>query len=286
MKMKRFFSVLCALVTVWMLVCSALPAEALNDDDKVIVAFGDSITASGKWFSVAEKEFGIKVVNKGVGGENSKDGRARLNGVLAYKPDIVVLSFGMNDAAYDMAKYVPLENYKENMAYMVDKMQEKGIKVILLIVNPIGEEPYYTRHDKSKFVEFGGANAFFFRYVEAARALGREKKLTVIDMYQPLYDTGKWNDYLADGVHPNNNGYAMFAEAFKEALYRVDLGDVNGDGRIGPVDYMLVKSDVLGSKKLTDRKRYGDVNGDGNIGPVDYMLIKSHVIGSAEINRY
>ena len=191
----------------------------------------------------------------------------------------------MNDAALDMAKHVPLETYKENMTYMVEKMQEKGIKVILLIVNPIGEGPYYTRHDKAVFEPYGGANAFFFQYVQAARELAAEKKLTLIDMYQPLYDTGRWNDFLADGVHPNATGYKKFAEAFKDALYRVDLGDANGDGRLDAFDYMMIKSAVLGNYDLAARKPYADINGDGKLDAFDYMMIKAHVLGTYELRR-
>ena len=279
--MKRFAGMLCALLAAVMLFAAA-PVSALDNDDKVIVAFGDSITASGKWFSAAEKEFGIKVVNRGVGGENSADGRKRLSTVLALKPDVVVLSFGMNDAALDMAKHVPLETYRQNMAYMVDEMQKRGIKVILLIVNPIGETPYYTRHDKSVFEPYGGANAFYFQYVEAGRALAKEKKLTLVDMYQPLYDTGRWNDYLSDGVHPNDKGYAMFAEAFKKALYRVDRGDANGDGRLDAFDYMMVKAAVLGNFDVSERFAYADAYEDGQLDAFDFQIIKAVVLGTTE----
>lgn len=277
--MKRILKTVCVLLAAVLLGTACLPAAALDEDDKVIVAFGDSITASGAWFSEAEKEFGIKVVNKGVGGENSSDGRKRLSNVLATKPDVVVLSFGMNDAALDMAKYVPLKTYNENMEYMVDEMQKRGIKVILLIVNPIGETPYYTRHDKTVFEPYGGANAFFFQYVEAGRALAKKKHLTLIDMYQPLYDTGRWNDYLSDGVHPNKKGYAMFAEAFKQALYRLDLGDVNGDGVLDAFDYMMAKAAVLGTYDTGKRRVYADANEDGVLDAFDYMLIKLVVMG-------
>ena len=277
--MKFFGKAVCVLLAA-VLLAAAIPVSALDNDDKVIVAFGDSITASGAWFSKAEQEFGIKVVNKGVGGENSADGKRRLASVLGLKPDIVVLSFGMNDAALDMAKHVPIETYKQNMTYMVDEMQKRGIKVILLIVNPIGETPYYTRHDKSVFEPYGGANAFFFQYVEAGRALAKEKKLTLIDMYQPLYDTGKWNDYLSDGVHPNNKGYALFAEAFKKALYRVDAGDVNGDGKLDGYDYMMTKAAVLGTYDLGKREVYADADGNGRLEAYDYQMIKATVLGT------
>lgn len=284
--MKRFFGRALALLSAFCLLACLVPAaEALDADDSVVVAFGDSITASGSWFSKAEKEFGVKVINKGVGGENSSDGRKRLQQILDLKPDVVTLSFGMNDAALDMAKYVPLETYAANMEYMADALRKAGAKVILLIVNPIGEEPYYTRHDRSVFEPYGGANAFFFRYVTAARELAEKLDLTLVDMYQPLYETGRWNDFLADGVHPNASGYALYAEAFRKALYRVDLGDVNGDGEINAADYFQTKGGILGTFDLGKRKPYADANCDDDVNALDYLLIKSHVLGNYRISR-
>ncbi|MDE6952480.1 MAG: glucosaminidase domain-containing protein [Erysipelotrichales bacterium] len=57
-------------------------------------------------------------------------------------------------------------------------------------------------------------------------------------------------------------------------------GDVNGDGNITAVDYMLIKNHIMGVKKMTGSVlERGDVNDDGNITAVDYMLIKNHIMG-------
>ena len=63
-------------------------------------------------------------------------------------------------------------------------------------------------------------------------------------------------------------------------------GDVSGDGRIGMVDYVLLKRHVMGTLKLTDEQvGPSDVNRDGKINTMDYVLLKRHVMGTFEIKQ-
>lgn len=288
--MKRFrFSSLLLALSVLFSVCAIHPS-ALTTQDKKIVAFGDSITASGAWFSDAEKAFGVSVVNKAVGGWNSADGHTAFASALAQKPDVLLLSFGMNDAALDMAKHVPLETYLANMRDMIERATAAGARVVLVIENPIGETDYYTRHDRTVFEPYGGANAFYLQYVLAARELAAEYDLVTADLYRIFTETAEAtgvavDGLLADGVHPNARGYALYASALVDALYRLDLGDANGDGIVNSVDYLLVKRAVLGTFSLGERAAYADVNRDGAIDSVDYLFIKRAVLGTFALSR-
>lgn len=60
---------------------------------------------------------------------------------------------------------------------------------------------------------------------------------------------------------------------------KFELGDVNGDGKISSLDYMLIKNDIMGVRKLTDveRKR-ADISKDGKISSLDYMMIKKIIM--------
>lgn len=286
MLIRRFLPFL--LAAGMLLAFTAIPkrASALTENDRTVVAFGDSITASGAWFATAEKTHGIKVVNKAVGGWNSKDGRNAFNSAMMLKPDVLFLSFGMNDSALDMAKYVPLETYCENMRYMIEKAQDSGARVILVIENPIGEEDYYTRHDRNVFEPFGGIGAFYLQYVEAAREVAKEYDLVVMDMYRIFTEDGRpLDDLLADGVHPSAKGYALYAAALTDALVRLDLGDVTGDGKVNSLDYMMIKRHVLGSFSVGAREDYADVDRNGKINVLDYLFLKRQVLGTFTINR-
>lgn len=187
---------------------------------KLVIAYGDSITAAGTWFAQAETELGVTVLNRGTGGQNSTEGKEGLDDALAENPDILLISYGMNDSAIDY-KYVPLETYRENIADMIERGQQSGAKVILVIENPIGEEQYYTRHDKTLFEPYGGVGAFYLQYVEVMRELAAEYDTGVADLYQVFSDTDDYNDYLEDGVHPNEAGYALYAQALCDALVQV-----------------------------------------------------------------
>lgn len=283
MKFKRFFFLLLSAATLAAFPGSA--AGALTAADRTIVAFGDSITAAGSWFARAESTFGVQVINQGVGGRNSSEGRQAFSAALALKPDIVLISFGMNDSARDMAKYVPLETYRENLRYMIEQAQKIGARVILVIENPIGEEQYYTRHDRAVFEPYGGINAFNLSYVEAMRGLAEEFGLVTADLYRVFSEQEEYCEFLADGVHPNDKGYALYAEELCSALLRLDLGDVDGNGEVDAKDYMMVKRQVLGTFEIGERQPYADTDLDGDVTAKDYMQIKRQVLGTYEIKR-
>ncbi|MBQ3229623.1 MAG: metallophosphoesterase [Clostridia bacterium] len=69
-----------------------------------------------------------------------------------------------------------------------------------------------------------------------------------------------------------------------DALVKGIKGDVNEDGSVLVVDYMLLKRYCLDTYKLNDaQKARADVNGDGNVTVVDYMLLKRYCLGTYEI---
>lgn len=61
-------------------------------------------------------------------------------------------------------------------------------------------------------------------------------------------------------------------------------GDVNNDGRISSLDYVLVKNHILGISKLSGNSaKAADVNADGKVSSLDYVLIKNHILGISQI---
>ena len=58
-------------------------------------------------------------------------------------------------------------------------------------------------------------------------------------------------------------------------------GDVNQDGTIDMLDYVLILSHVRGTKPLSgEALTLADVNHDGNVDMLDYVLVLSHVRGT------
>ena len=152
--MKKILYFLVSLV----MITSILPFSALADD-LTVIAFGDSITAADKWQKHIEAEYGIDIINAGVGGDTTNSAKARFKkDVLNKNPDIVFISLGVNDCAIDMTRYVDLETYKANMAYFIDECQKIGAKVIVNIPTPVVDEQYLTRHKAEPFEPYGGPN--------------------------------------------------------------------------------------------------------------------------------
>ncbi len=62
------------------------------------------------------------------------------------------------------------------------------------------------------------------------------------------------------------------------------LGDVNGDGKLGGLDYALVKRGCLGTYSLEGMFLISaDINGSGKLEATDYALVKRHVLGTHNI---
>lgn len=280
MMKKIFVLFLCAVFCC----LTPLSAGAILPEEDIVIAYGDSVTASGTWFSAAEEAFGIKIRNMGVGGRNSLEARQSFMSVVNAKPDVLLLSFGINDAALDMAKHVPLETYVETMRAMILRAQKEGMRVILIIENPLDDTLYYTRHDESVFAPYGGANAYYLQYVNAARDLAEECGLVYADLYRIFMEQPNYKALLSDGVHPNEKGYKLYADALTDALVRLDLGDVNLDGKVGVADYVLTKRHVMGTTTAIN-KDYADINRDGKVGMADYVLLKRHVMKTYTIER-
>ena len=71
----------------------------------------------------------------------------------------------------------------------------------------------------------------------------------------------------------------------KECTFILSVnGDVNGDGKISSVDYVMVKNHILNIKTIKGSKSLSaDVNFDKKISSIDYVMIKNHILKISEI---
>lgn len=62
------------------------------------------------------------------------------------------------------------------------------------------------------------------------------------------------------------------------------LGDLDEDGNVTAVDYMMVKRAVLGTYTIPEEKMaIADIDGDGTITTLDYMKVKRSVLGTYDL---
>lgn len=191
------FFLLCLL-----LLCSCQKAEKLPPlaSDAVILAFGDSLTygtGAGKaesYPAILATLTGRKVINAGVPGEVTEEGRARLAAVLdATQPALLILCHGGNDflRRHDRALV------KENLRAMVQSARERGISVVLIAVPTLG---------------FGLQVPPL--YAEAASEAGIPLEEDI------LADILADSSLKSDPIHPNAAGYKKLALALEKLLRR------------------------------------------------------------------
>jgi acyl-CoA thioesterase-1 len=158
---------------------------------KKIVAYGDSLiqgvgaTEGHDFISVLENRIGTHIINKGKSGDTTAAGLARIDDVLAEKPDMVIVLFGGNDAL----QKVPIEQTFNNLDTIINTLQTAHAQVVLLgIKGGLLGDPY-----ESKF-----------------KALAKKYNVTYIPN---ILDgiLGKQN-LMFDTVHPNDSGYAKISD--------------------------------------------------------------------------
>ncbi|GAB6041459.1 arylesterase [Endothiovibrio diazotrophicus] len=166
--------------------------------DAVILAFGDSLThgtgaeAEASYPAVLAKLTGRTVINRGVPGELSTAGLARLPGVLdETHPDLLILCHGGND----LLRKKDLRETAENLRRMVRLAREQGVEVMLIGVPApgllLGTAPLYE-------------------------TVAEELDLPIES--RALADILGKRTLKSDTVHPNAAGYRALAEAVRHTL--------------------------------------------------------------------
>ncbi|MBQ5770033.1 MAG: SGNH/GDSL hydrolase family protein [Clostridia bacterium] len=160
------------------------------------------------------------IVNAGVSGDKSYGGLERLErDVLSFKPDLVIVDFGLNDS---MNKDIEggLKTYDKSMRAIFEKVLSSGAECILLTPNFMnkGVSPFLT---EPLFIEIAKEAAvvqnegILTRYVETAKKAAEDMGVPVADAYavwQALSENGVDTDaLLANNInHPNKKAHGFF----------------------------------------------------------------------------
>ncbi len=163
-----------------------------------IVCFGDSLTYGygasehKDYPSRLEEMTGIETINAGISGDTTADGLARLeNDVLALDPDVVLITLGGND----LKNRIDVATAQANLVAIIERIQAIGAMVILGGI----EIPLY------------GEN-----YIEMYHSVAQKTGSVLIPNI--LEDLFGHPDLMSDSIHPNDQGYAIMAKRFYNAL--------------------------------------------------------------------
>ena len=170
-----------------------------NGDGKIVVlCFGDSITAGtiyGAYPGDLRKMLnGPTVVNEGVFGETSAEGRQRLPPVLdKVRPDYVVVVQGINDVCN-------VDGVADNLSAMLAEVRRRQAIPLVgtLFVSPKRER--------------GGPARCAKQVNHQIRAL----PAALVDLDRAMRH--RWDAFTKDGLHPNGWGCKQIAETVADAL--------------------------------------------------------------------
>ena len=180
----------------------------------IIVAIGDSLTAgyglpAPDAFPVrlesALRQTGleVRVINGGVSGDTTAGGRARLDWVLADKPDAAIVELGANDAL----RGIDPEEASRNLSVILSELKMRNVRVLLAGMQaPPNLGSRYVREFNTIFPDLAAAHdvmlyPFFLDGVAAEPALNQR-----------------------DGIHPNALGVAVIVDRILPYVSRL-IGD-------------------------------------------------------------
>ena len=132
----------------------------------------------------------VNVVNAGISGDGTENGVARNgNDILEKNPDLLVLSYGLNDC---FGGKDGIGRYADNIASMVKQAKEKGIDVIYLTqncmntqVSPLITDPFLrTLAENFSAVQKSGVLGEYFA---AGKAAAEGEGAVVLDLY-PVWE--------------------------------------------------------------------------------------------------
>jgi acyl-CoA thioesterase-1 len=179
-----------------------LAAVASAQGERVIVAFGDSLTAG---YGVAPEEsypallaarlraegYPHRVVNAGVSGDTTAGGLRRVDWALKLKPEIVLLELGANDALRGQ----DLGQVRANLDALITRFEAGGARVLLLGMRL--PPNYGTRY----------AGEFARLYEDVAR----QRKVAFMPFFlDGVGAVARLNQ--PDGIHPTAEGYRIIVE--------------------------------------------------------------------------
>jgi lysophospholipase L1-like esterase len=205
---------------------------ALKSGERVVF-FGDSITQQRLYTSYVQQfvitrypDLNVTFINSGWGGDTVNGNPcvpcggvgalARIErDVIAYKPTVVTLLFGMNDGLYKDFDPDLMKTYTDGLSQIIAIIKRETHARIYVMTPTV-----YDAEAKTTWSHTDKYNEVLDRYSEAAKEVARREGLPVIDLHTAttaaLANARKIDKSYTffgqgDGVHPKPEGHAVMA---------------------------------------------------------------------------
>lgn len=174
-----------------------------------IVFLGDSITEG--WVNKMPGFFTPGRIGRGISGQTTPQMLVRFRqDVIALHPDVVQIMAGTNDVAGNTGVTSDAAS-EDNIRSMVELAHANGIRVILASIPPADDFPWRRGLDPGPRI---------VRLNQWLKDHAAETGSVYADYWTALSDGGLGleAEYTYDGVHPDEDGYAVMAKLADEAI--------------------------------------------------------------------
>ncbi len=172
-----------------------------------IIMLGDSLIELNDWTQSVRA--GVTLQNRGISGDTSDGVLVRLEEITASQPKAVFLMIGTNDL---WSKNTP-ETTVANINRIAARIRSRTPGTIIFVQTVPPMRVDYAPNDKA-------------RAINALLKKGSKKApYTLLDTYLRLADSkgALRATFTADGIHPNEKGYAVWSNLVTDTLHRHDL---------------------------------------------------------------
>jgi acyl-CoA thioesterase-1 len=187
--------------------CNSQNSDQLNQQPPPKIAvIGDSIGNGYKlatpWPTLLEEELKVTIFNTSISGKETGWGLDVIEGILdTHKPSHLLISLGTNDAT----RGPPIEATVANLQEMVNIANAKGVAVMVGTVIPNHRSKKADQHAQ-----------------QINQGIFQLSNTSIVDVRAQMGDA---KGLLADGVHPNQQGQKVIANAFLEQLMTLEKSE-------------------------------------------------------------
>jgi len=194
-----------------MLLSAPVVATVAAQEEIRLLVLGDSLAAglglapqqafpARLQAALTERGHAVRVINAGVSGDTTAGGLARLEWVLAEKPQAAIVELGANDGL----RALDVQAMRSNLAAILDRLEDKGVKILLAGMKaPPNYGAAYVRDYDTAFADLAtDHDVIFYPFF--------------LDGVATLEDLNQ-----ADRIHPNAKGVEVIVRNMLPSVERL-----------------------------------------------------------------
>ena len=179
-----------------------------------------------KMFKILFPTVPVNIINAGISGDDAVGGAKRLQkDVLAYKPDLTVVSFGLNDS---YQREAGLAKYKLSLENIFSSLKNEGSEVIFMTQNMMNTYVSYNIKEPvllevARDTADRELSGILAGYYDVAKEAAKKYDVQICDVYE------KWKRMERAGVdttellsnyinHPTREMQKLFASSLLEII--------------------------------------------------------------------